>query len=208
MAVQTMSPYSLERDVDFMPGESTDVYAQMWWRSLASPPSEAPYDTNDRRPSVGESPPTGIRKGSLISELLEEAASLGDIDTFKELVQVISRAAYPAKKLLRAADLALSLNLISIAVEIVSVGKRHFPDNVPIQKLGRALSPPRIHKTPAIPRPGLALSQAWVHENASRYRGQWIAVRAGELVGSATRLKDLVEIVNQDRSNTLVTKVV
>jgi hypothetical protein len=50
---------------------------------------------------------------------------------------------------------------------------------------------------------------AWFREHASQYRGQWVAVREGKLLGAAESLEDLKTVIGQgeDAVSTVVTRV-
>jgi hypothetical protein len=54
---------------------------------------------------------------------------------------------------------------------------------------------PACQTSPKLQRPaqGLSLdaSQTWLKEHAAQYKGQWIAVQEGTLLGAAPTLQDL-----------------
>jgi hypothetical protein len=87
--------------------------------------------------------------------------------------------------------LALSLDLVPLARELVQQGSRVFPDDTRLQQVTAVLAPPVAIETR--PAQGLSLdaSQTWLKEHASQYKGQWIAVQEGTLLGAAPTLKDL-----------------
>jgi hypothetical protein len=50
---------------------------------------------------------------------------------------------------------------------------------------------------------------AWFDNHADQYRGQWVAVREGQLLGVAASLDELTPIIGEgeDATSTIVTKV-
>ena len=56
------------------------------------------------------------------------------------------------------------------------------------------------------PRPDLRANRDWLMRHGDLYRGQWVALRNGELLGSAPSLQTLVAKIG-DTKSILVTKV-
>ena len=110
---------------------------------------------------------------------------------------------------IRALDQALQLELPELAIKIAQMGSKLFPDHDRIQQAGRILAPPviRISKTSSVRN--LEPSRNWLRSHATDYRGQWVAVRNGTLLGAAPSMKELLEKVGTeiDRTNTIITKV-
>lgn len=71
------------------------------------------------------------------------------------------------------------------------------------------LTPPVVHNIHVSHAKGLDASMAWLSEHASQYRGQWVAVREGKLLGTAWSLEELDSIIGQDEDpiSTIITKV-
>jgi len=122
---------------------------------------------------------------------LEDAAARADRQTFALLVRALDWSALCPADLTRAIDLALSLDLVPLARELVQQGSRVFPDDTRLQQMTAVLAPPVAIETR--PAQGLSLdaSQTWLKEHAAQYKGQWIAVQEGTLLGAAPTLKDL-----------------
>ena len=140
-------------------------------------------------------------------EDLETSARIRDRGQFIRIAEGIDWSAHPADELLRAIDLALSMELADLAIRLAQQGKPLFPDHERVQQAAIVLAPPTVRTSHIPPAKGLDVSAAWLRVNASQYRGKWVAVREGQLVGAAQSLQELAAIIKQDPVSTLVTKV-
>jgi hypothetical protein len=141
--------------------------------------------------------------------LLTHLADARDYRRFTTLIQSIDWSSRPAGELGRAIDLALSLQMVITARELAQLGRRLYPKDEHIQQASQVLSPPVAHSK-RLPRArGLDASKTWLRDHANEYRGQWIAVHAGKLVGVAGTLDELRSAIGQDQDavSTIVTKV-
>lgn len=113
------------------------------------------------------------------------------------------------EELLHAIDLALSLELSSLAMSLAKKGAELFPRHNRIQQAANVLAPPVIHTEPSQDMGGLEESKEWLKQHSREYRGQWVAIRDGRLLQSANSLKELKPLVGQgdEAKRTLVTKV-
>lgn len=141
---------------------------------------------------------------------LEIYASAHMSETFIALVESIDWTRLHSQVILRALDLALKLNLNTLATELAQKGHSVFPDNVRLQKAIQVLCEPRIQGTSrAVSNRMLDVSRNWLSQHATQYRGKWVAVQAGKLLGVANSLRELQNIVGVvlHSENMLVTKV-
>jgi hypothetical protein len=140
---------------------------------------------------------------------LEATAQATDRRVFLEQLEGVDWAAHPADDLLRAIQLALSMNLVWPARDLAEQGMRLFPDHEPLRRAMRVFEPPTVRMTRGTPLKGVKESHDWLRTHAHEYRGQWIAVNQGRLLGAAHTLDELrpmIDQVEQPRS-TIVTKV-
>jgi hypothetical protein len=142
-------------------------------------------------------------------QILEAAAQIGDRQAFVTQAEATDWSAQMPDDLTHAIDLALQLELATLAITLAQEGRQLFPDHVRIQHVAHVLAPPVARVTPAAPVQGIEASRIWIRDHADSYRGQWVAVRQGALLGAASSLKGLLAALgpNQDRTNTLVTRV-
>jgi hypothetical protein len=140
--------------------------------------------------------------------LLEEAARNEDRQGFVEIVEATEWSTYAANELIRAVDLALSLDLVTVARALAQRGRRLFPDNQRLRHAGSVLEPStsQVVESPDAPVDRNA-TFAWLEQQRGSYRDQWIAVRAGVLLGAAASLQELAATVDVNDPATLVTKM-
>jgi len=153
---------------------------------------------------------TGITTGNLVFLLMEEAARADDPRGFAAWADFVDWSTSAPGEFVRAIDLALSLELATLARELAREGKRQFPNHERLKQAALVLAPPTVQAKPDMsPAEGLNLSMAWLREHASQYRGNWVAVRCGRLVAVAGTLEELEAITGQDADpeSTVVTKV-
>ena len=140
---------------------------------------------------------------------LEQAATQTDRQTFALLATTIDWSLHCATDLTRAIDLALALDMVSLARELAHQGSRLFPQDKRLQQAMAVLAPPVVRGTrPAQPLHFTA-AQSWFKEHTSQYTGQWVAVRGDTLLGSAPTLQALHERIGAEgqTASTIVVKV-
>src|SRR5262249_46788339 len=114
-----------------------------------------------------------------------------------------------ATDLTRAIDLALALDMVSLARELAHQGGRLFPQDKRLQQAMAVLAPPVVRGTrPAQPL-HLTAAQSWFKEHAAQYPGQSVAVPGDTLLGSAPTLQELHERIGAEgqTASTIVAKV-
>ena len=140
---------------------------------------------------------------------LEQAATQADRQAFALLATTIDWSLHCATDLTRAIDLALALDMVSLARELAHQGGRLFPEDKRLQQAMAVLASPVGRGTrPAQPL-HLTAAQSWFKEHASQYTGQWVVVRGDTLLGSAPTLQELHERIGAEGQNasTIVVKV-
>jgi hypothetical protein len=148
-------------------------------------------------------------QSTALLQALESAAQAVDRQAFIAQAEAIDWSAQMPDDLAHAIDLALHLELGTLAIALAQQGVRLFPDHERLQQAAHILAPPVIRTTPAAPVQGIEASRTWIRDHADTYRGQWVAVREGTLLGTASSLKGLLAALgpDQDRTNTIVTRV-
>ena len=141
---------------------------------------------------------------------LEKAAAGANHQAFALLATAINWSLYRAADLTRAIDLALTLDLVSLARTLAQQGSKLFPGETHLRDVLAVLSPPVVRGTRPAQDIHLKASQRWFKEHAPQYKGQWVAVRMGTLLASAPTLKELHEHIGTDghTASTIVVKVV
>lgn len=145
----------------------------------------------------------------VVIQALDAVAQAGDRQAFVAQVEAIDWSTQTPDDLAHTIDLALRLELATLAITLATAGQRLFPDHARIQHAAHVLIPSAGRIAPAAPMQGLDASRSWIRDYADAYRGQWVAVRAGTLLSAAPSLKGLLAALgsNHDRTNTIVTRV-
>jgi hypothetical protein len=141
--------------------------------------------------------------------LLDVLVQENNRQAFVLLAEGIDWSIHQPSDLLHAIDLALNLELSSLAMTLARKGADFFPGHGRILQAARALAPPVVSTEPGRDMRGLEDSKIWLEEHASEYRGHWVAVRDGNLLKAATTLKALKQDIGdgEEAARTLVTKV-
>jgi hypothetical protein len=147
------------------------------------------------------------RKPALLE--LEKASGNADPQAFAFLTRTIDWSTHGAAELTRAIDLALALDMVPLARDLAQQGNRLFPEDQRVQQAMTVLAPPIVVGTYPAQETNLEASQQWIEEQASQYKGQWIAVQNGLLLGSAPTLQALHRQIGPEgqTSQTIVVKV-
>ena len=138
---------------------------------------------------------------------LEASAQAGDRNQFVRIAEAIDWSSHPADELLRGIDLALSIELADLAIRLAQQGAILFPQHEQVRQAAIVLAPPTVSVKRTSAVNGLEISAEWLRTHANEYRGQWVAVREGQLLGAAQSSMELKGIIQQDPINTLLTKV-
>jgi hypothetical protein len=158
---------------------------------------------------AGDDPQTSASTSGNPILLLEESARAADRRAFAALAEAIDWSARRPDDLTTAIDLALSLEMASLAIELAQLGGRLFPDHARVQRAAQVLAHPVVRAVRPARAKELGASRAWLREHASEYRGQWVAVRQGQLLGAAPSLETLRPLIGEgeEAASTLVTRV-
>ena len=136
---------------------------------------------------------------------MEVAAAAGDERAFLAAKDAIDWESRTPANFLRAIQLALAAGAHMAARNLAAQGATRYPDNVDLEKYARVLAPPRVLRSDAPPQPGLRANRDWLMTHGSQYRGQWVALRQGQLLGVADSLVALKKLIG-DTPNVLLTK--
>lgn len=142
---------------------------------------------------------------ALLSKL-ENLAQAGNERAFLAVLKEVEWENRPAKDFICTIKLALRAGAHLAARQVSSDGLKHYPDDPDMQKYARGLAPPEVISRDLPPNPTLAANREWLKTHSNMYRGQWVAVRNGNLLGASSSLKELTTQF-PERENTLFTKV-
>jgi hypothetical protein len=138
--------------------------------------------------------------------LTENKVTVGQ---FVKLIEVADRLTLENTLLIQAVELALSHEVPEIARQLIHRGQKLYPENELLQRLSNILNVPQVLEANRPPRNDLALSMEWLREHSREYAGNWIALKNGKLLGTASSRKALVAQLggNVNTSTILITRI-
>jgi len=123
--------------------------------------------------------------------LLMEAAQTGDAATFIQVSQKIEWSQRSAADFITAIHLALATGAHLTARELTTKGVRMYPEHPELQKMAHILAPPKVKVSKRASGASRRKDFAWLKQHSAQYRGQWVALKDGELVAAAATLPEL-----------------
>lgn len=106
--------------------------------------------------------------------------------------QILQNSAARIKK-------ALADGEYQAARELAIQSARRFPHDAAMARYAGVLAPPRVTRTTIAPDYTIRSDREWLVQNREQFRGKWVALRNGELIGSADNLQLLFNNVGKDR---------
>ena len=136
---------------------------------------------------------------------LKTAAETGDERAFRVVQKTIDWQRWSPEDFLRAIQLALQAGAHLAARQISVEGVAEYPEHGELQKYARILAPPKVTRSDEPPNPTLKTNRDWLKTHGDSFRGQWVALRNGQLLGSSGTLKSLVTKIG-DTKDILLTR--
>ncbi len=137
---------------------------------------------------------------------LEVTAQIGDERAFVAAQKQVDWQRRSAEDFIRGVQLALAAGAYLVARNLAALGASRFPNHADLQKYARVLAPPKVSRSKRSSSSDWKASRNWLIHHGESYRGQWVALRDGELVGSANTLKALSAQLHST-TGLLITKV-
>jgi hypothetical protein len=137
---------------------------------------------------------------------LSDLADLRDEGAFVSALQEVDWRTRPAKDVVKAVQLALAAGAHMAARHLAQEGAERYPAHAELQKYARLLAPPRVIQRNLPPRPDLRTNHDWMKRQGPAYRGQWVALRDGQLLATADTFDALAQKVS-DRQHVLLTRI-
>jgi len=142
-----------------------------------------------------------------ILKLLKSSESRSDKDIVS-LIKSINWTDKSADDYLDLVKIAITSGDHIIAYQLAVKGTEQFPNNDKLKNFSKILAPPKILPISAPAQPGLLLNRDWLIENQEEYKGYWVALKDGKLLGKDKTLKVLIKLIgNPKGKGILVTRV-
>ncbi|MCI0393876.1 MAG: hypothetical protein L0332_06085 [Chloroflexi bacterium] len=139
---------------------------------------------------------------------LEAAAQAKDDQAFWRAYQAITWTDRPASDFVHAVNLALMAGAYITARNLAQEGHELHPDHAELEKMAYVLAPPQARVVKSENQAGRKANHQWLKEHRSEYRGQWVALRDGELLGAAASPADLEAQVGEIRDKEILLTIV
>jgi hypothetical protein len=134
---------------------------------------------------------------------LEAAAEYGDRRELVLAAGEMNWSGLRAEDHVRGIRLALAAGAHLIAREIAVEGHERHPDHPALERMACILAPPRASRAGRPADPTVRANRDWFEKHGAEYRGQWVAVREGRLLGHAPSFARLKEVVSDWRKATV-----
>ena len=172
-------------------------------------PSRKTLSKNASSEKKKESSPHEVSRTVSVLPELDIHAQSNASESFVSLAESVDWSKQSARTIRGSLDLALMLNLNKLAVRLAREGSRLFPDDPNLRKAVRVLREPCIRGTVPNSDRKLDDSRKWLCKHAGEYKGKWVAVQAGSLIGYANSLRELQNAISSlfHSKDTLIMKV-
>jgi hypothetical protein len=127
------------------------------------------------------------------------AVERGD-SSVDDFIETLQRHAYrnnPSRLFREAIQLAILSDAVEVARRLVTLGLQHDPDNDVLSAYHKLLAPPQVIQTGRHAGHDYAQSMRWLAAHSHEYVGQWVALRDGELLGSAPSRQLLTDMLGE-----------
>lgn len=188
--ISTQAASGVSAPVEGMESDSPQAFGKIWIFGCSSSTPKW-WVSSSQSGLAGQWPQPLVDPEPLDLADIQRAAEDQDHRAFAQLARAIQWEKRPPNDLIRTVNLALSLEMLRLARDLVGHGRKLFPNEKRLQRLAVVLAPPVILGTRQSQPAGLVSSQRWLKEHASEYRNQWIAGQDGRLLGAAPTLREL-----------------
>ena len=153
--------------------------------------SAKPKTKRGTRPPVSKKTSRARPKDGMVR--LEAAAHAGDEMAFLDARRAIDWTKRSARDFTQAVRWALEAGAYRAATLLATEGAERFPRHAELAKMARILASPKVIRSDLPPDPSAAADMDWLRAHYDEYRGQWVALRAGALLGTGNSFGELAD---------------
>ncbi len=136
----------------------------------------------------------GVQGNAAVIRLLEAAAETGDNAAFAHALGSLNEAALTADEFVQLIRLALASDRGLLARRFANQGAAAHPQHEELARFAYVLAPPKVITTARqTSQQDWDANRHWLKEHGARYRGQWVVLDDGRLMGAAASPKQLAE---------------
>lgn len=135
--------------------------------------------------------PTAHQDTKALLAQLAVAAENGNAQAFVTAYSLVDWHKRTANEFKYAIQWALSAGAHLAARSLAATGAAQYPDHDELQKAARILAPPKVLRRALPAEPAKRANHQWLQSNHSQYRGQWVALRNGQLLAAADSFQAL-----------------
>jgi hypothetical protein len=112
------------------------------------------------------------------------------------------------EEFIKAADIEFERGDWNGAWKIATEGLKHFPEHAELQKYALILAPPKVTVVPRDPNRDVGADIKWLKQNRAEYRGNWVAIRNGQLLATGKSYDEVsAQVGPVKNTGILVTKI-
>jgi hypothetical protein len=159
-------------------------------------------------PAISPGPDTACAASDGARDLdrLRAAAEETDIRAFARAYHSAAHDLWSAETAAQTVRLALRVGSFDIAAELSAAAAKRYPQSAELARFAAVLGPSRWVRAESASDPSVTADTRWFAQQSAQYRGQWVAVRNGELLGAAATVKELQARV-PDWASATVTRI-
>ncbi len=150
---------------------------------------------------------TGQKNDEVLAGLIAAADAKDDL-AFLTAYEQITWANQPAEKFVQAVHLALAAGAHLLARDLSQEGAERYPDHPELAKMAHILAPPVVRTVATPPNTTWKADREWLKAHWREYRGKWVALLNGTLLGEAASLDALIDQIGSTKgTDILVTPI-
>ena len=209
-----MTLLDIHKEEDIAASTTADAAAQVFLLAFKALPVESQqavihrlllsYSEQITHPDIATDTP---ETGQTVPVVLVATTQAGDVRGFLNAYYAMDWSGQSPEILVRVIRLALQVGAHVAARQLAKLGHESYPDHAILEQLYSIFFSSLPGRwSPA--RPDVAANMKWMKLHANEYRGQWIALKNGSLLGAARAFSDLIAITgNVKNTGVLVTMI-